>query len=257
MRRPIQVKSSEITDESTYLKRRSLLKFAALGPLSIPALAGTRQVVRHEGAQQGTAPGWLIEQLAAAKPGRFSSRETVTPYEYATQYNNFYEFGTDKGDPYKNAQGFRTDPWTVEIAGEAEVTGSFTLEDILAPHDLVERIYRLRCVEAWSMVVPWVGFPLADLIKRFRPTSRAKYVRFETLFDPGQMPGQRSTLSSIAYPYVEGLRIDEALFLGGKSKGPFLASFGADIFFDDQQVHCDSARQHVATGHVPHGVQNP
>jgi sulfoxide reductase catalytic subunit YedY len=128
-----------------------------------------------------------------------------------TGYNNFYEFGTDKSDPKENAANFKTDPWQVEIAGEAELTGKFNLEDILKPHPLEERVYRLRCVEAWSIVVPWIGFPLADLLKRFKPNSRAKYVRFETLNDPTQMPGQRSRFTAIDYPYVEGLRIDEAM----------------------------------------------
>ena len=114
-------------------------------------------------------------------------------------------------DPAENAQDFVTDPWKVEVAGEAEVTGKFNLEDIVKPNELEERVYRLRCVEAWSMVVPWVGFPLAGLLKRFKPTSTAKYVRFETLYDPDQMPAQRSRFAAIDYPYVEGLRIDEAM----------------------------------------------
>jgi len=155
-------------------------------------------------------PGWLLAKINAARPGQYSTREDPTPYEYVTQYNNFYEFGSDKGDPAANSKEFISDPWSIEITGEAELTGKFSLEDILRPHDLEERIYRLRCVEAWSMVVPWLGFPLAKLIKRFRPTSGAKYVRFETLHDPDQMPGQRAFFTSIDYPYVEGLRIDEA-----------------------------------------------
>jgi sulfoxide reductase catalytic subunit YedY len=109
----------------------------------------------------------------------------------------------------ENAQGFRTRPWSVEIAGEAEVTGKFTLEDILKPHALEERVYRFRCVEAWSRIVPWLGFPLGDLIKRFRPTSRAKFVELTTLLDPRQMPGQRTGV--LDWPYVEALRIDEAM----------------------------------------------
>ena len=126
-------------------------------------------------------------------------------------YNNFYEFGTDKRDPAKNAGKFKTDPWTISVSGEAEVTGNFTLEDILKPVTLEDRVYRFRCVEAWSMVVPWVGFPLSDLLKRFKPSSKAKYVAFKTLHDPQQMPGQRSALSSIPWPYREGLTIAEAM----------------------------------------------
>ncbi len=208
------IKSSEITDEQLYINRRNLLKTAgtALGAMTVPVLANTpeRKVLRHDATVTGSTPDWMQEKLGRTVPGNFSTDEPVTPYEYITGYNNFYEFGTDKEDPSRNAKDFHTDPWSVEIMGEAEVTGQFTLEDILRPHPLEERIYRLRCVEAWSMVVPWIGFPLADLIKRFKPTSKAKYVRFETLFDPERMPGQRSFFSAIDYPYVEGLRMDEA-----------------------------------------------
>jgi sulfoxide reductase catalytic subunit YedY len=135
--------------------------------------------------------------------------EAPNSFEDVTGYNNFYEFGTDKSDPKQNAQAFRTQPWSVTVDGEAEVKGKFTLEDILKPHALEERIYRFRCVEAWSMVVPWLGFPLADLIKRFKPTSKARYVQFTTLYDPKQMPGQRYEI--LNWPYVEGLRMDEAM----------------------------------------------
>lgn len=209
--RPSDVKSSEITSESAYLRRRTLLKAMGLGlaGFSTGALAKARDVLSVAIPEQG--PAWLIEQLKRTQPGPFSTLEQPTPWNYVTSYNNFYEFGTGKTDPADNARQFVTDPWQVEIAGQAELTGKFTLEDILKPHDLEERIYRLRCVEAWSMVVPWVGFPLADLLRRFKPTSNAKYVRFETLFDPEQMPEQRSRWSFIDYPYVEGLRIDEAM----------------------------------------------
>jgi methionine sulfoxide reductase catalytic subunit len=138
-----------------------------------------------------------------------SAADAPNSYADITTYNNYYEFGTDKSDPSQNAQNFRTRPWNVTIGGEAEVTGTYSLEDILKPHPLEERIYRLRCVEAWSMVVPWVGFPLGDLLKRFKPTSKAKFVEFKTLLDPKQMPGQRSSV--LEWPYVEGLRIDEAM----------------------------------------------
>ncbi|MGD8430511.1 MAG: protein-methionine-sulfoxide reductase catalytic subunit MsrP, partial [Ectothiorhodospiraceae bacterium] len=138
-------------------------------------------------------------------------------YDEITSYNNFYEYGTGKEDPARLAPRYlKPEPWTVEVSGEAEVTGRFAVEDFIGAHDLQERIYRLRCVEAWSMVVPWVGISLADVIKRYRPTSRAKYVKFTTLLDPEQMPEQRdagsafSFLSTIDWPYVEGLRIDEA-----------------------------------------------
>ena len=144
------------------------------------------------------------------RPNRaYSTDEAKNSFEEITGYNNFYEFGTDKGDPARYAGRLRTRPWSVAVEGEAEKTGVFDLEDILAPHALEERIYRLRCVEAWSMVIPWIGFPLGDLIKRFRPTSRAKYVQFTTLLDPKQMPGQRYPV--VDWPYVEGLRMDEAM----------------------------------------------
>jgi sulfoxide reductase catalytic subunit YedY len=125
-----------------------------------------------------------------------------------TGYNNFYEFGTGKEDPSEHAGRLRTRPWSVVVDGECRKPGRFTLEDILKPHPLEERVYRLRCVEAWSMVIPWIGFPLSDFVKRFEPTSRARYVEFTTLFDPTQMPGQRYDV--LDWPYVEGLRIDEA-----------------------------------------------
>jgi sulfoxide reductase catalytic subunit YedY len=135
--------------------------------------------------------------------------EAPNSYEDITSYNNFYEFGTDKSDPKANAGAFKSRPWTVTVDGEAEVKGRFTLEDILKPHALEERIYRFRCVEAWSMVIPWLGFPLGDLIQRFKPTSKAKYVELTTLQDPKQMPGQRYAV--LDWPYVEGLRMDEAM----------------------------------------------
>jgi len=147
--------------------------------------------------------------LTYLKNARLSLGEPPNSYEDITTYNNFYEFGTDKGDPARLAGKFRARPWSVAVAGEAELTGTFTLEDILKPHPLEERIYRLRCVEAWSMVIPWVGFPLGDLLKRFRPTSRAKYVAFKTVLRPDELPGQRFPV--LDWPYVEGLRMDEAM----------------------------------------------
>ncbi len=148
-------------------------------------------------------------RLPARRNARYSTTEAPNTFEDITTYNNFYEFGTDKSDPAEHSGRFRPQPWSVAIAGEAEVTGTFTLEDILKPHALEERVYRLRCVEAWSMVIPWVGFPLGDLIKRLRPTSKAKYVAFKTVERPSEMPGQR--FGVLDWPYVEGLRMDEAM----------------------------------------------
>jgi len=138
-----------------------------------------------------------------------SATDKLNTYEDITTYNNFYEFGTGKGDPAANAGTLKTNPWSIEVTGEAGKLGTLTLEDILKPHALEERVYRHRCVEAWSMVVPWVGFPLADLLKRFEPTSKAKYVQFFTLADRQQMPGIRYPV--LEWPYREGLTIAEAM----------------------------------------------
>lgn len=140
---------------------------------------------------------------------QYRVNDKLTPYEYVTTYNNFYEFGTGKGDPVLWAHRLKTKPWHVTIDGEVEKPGVYDLQDILKDQVLEERIYRLRCVEAWSMVVPWVGFSLASLLKKFEPTSKAKYVEFTTLYDPEQMPGQKSR--SLNWPYTEGLRLDEAM----------------------------------------------
>jgi sulfoxide reductase catalytic subunit YedY len=139
----------------------------------------------------------------------FSTDEERTPYKDVTSYNNFYEFGTDKNSPALSAHTLRTSPWSVTVEGQCAKPGVYALEDVLKPHSLQERVYRLRCVEGWSMVIPWVGFPLADALKRFEPTASAKYVEFTTLYDPEQMPGQQRKV--LDWPYLEGLRIDEAM----------------------------------------------
>jgi sulfoxide reductase catalytic subunit YedY len=152
----------------------------------------------------------LVERpLKFTRNAAYSTTEKANTYAEITGYNNFYEFGTGKEDPAENAHRLRPRPWSVVVEGECEKPGRLALEDLLAAHSLEERIYRLRCVEAWSMVVPWLGFPLGDLLKRFEPTSRAKFVELTTLLDPRQMPGQRSNV--LDWPYVEGLRIDEAM----------------------------------------------
>ncbi len=135
--------------------------------------------------------------------------EELTSFEDATRYNNFYEFGTGKSDPARNAQNFNTDDWRIEISGECNKTGQVGLEELIHGFDVEERIYRLRCVEAWSMVIPWLGVPLADILKKFEPNSRAKYVAFTTLLDENRMPGQKRPV--LDWPYVEGLRMDEAM----------------------------------------------
>ncbi len=134
--------------------------------------------------------------------------EEITPEDDATSYNNFYEFGTGKSDPAQRSTKFKTDDWKITVGGECEKPGTYSLEDLIKPFDVEERVYRLRCVEAWSMVIPWLGVPLASIIKSLQPTSKAKYVAFKTLLDPRQMPGQNRSV--LQWPYREGLRIDEA-----------------------------------------------
>ncbi len=204
IRKPSDIKPSEITPESVYLNRRVFIRGAggiagAAASLLLPGSAGAL----------ATDPNAKGESLNKVSETAFSSDETLTPWKDITRYNNFYEFGTGKRDPYENAQEFQPRPWSIKVLGECENPGDLDLEDFLKPHALEERIYRLRCVEAWSMVVPWVGVPLAPILKRFKPTSKAKYVAFRTLFNPGQMPGQ--TVPVLDWPYVEGLRIDEAM----------------------------------------------
>jgi methionine sulfoxide reductase catalytic subunit len=188
---------SEITPIEGFMNRRQILA---------AALAGGATALLPDQAWAQAPAG---DQLPHSRNPKYSVTEAPNSYEDITSYNNFYEFGTDKSDPKANAGKFKTRPWTVTVDGEAEVKGRFTLEDILKPHALEERIYRFRCVEAWSMVIPWLGFPLGDLIKRFKPTSKAKYVELTTLQDRQQMPGQRYAV--LDWPYVEGLRMDEAM----------------------------------------------
>jgi methionine sulfoxide reductase catalytic subunit len=187
---------SEITPRETYLSRRKWLA----GVLA----SGAAATLPLAEANEAPAP-----QLKYTLNRQYSVSLKPTSFEDITSYNNFYEFGTDKSDPKANASTLRPRPWSVTIAGEAEVTGTYHLEDILRSQPLEERIYRFRCVEAWSMVIPWVGFPLGAFLQRFKPTSRAKYVAFTTLYDPRQMPGERYPV--LEWPYVEGLRLDEAM----------------------------------------------
>ncbi|OOZ15351.1 mononuclear molybdenum enzyme YedY [Solemya velum gill symbiont] len=200
IKKPDHIKFSEITTQSDYLRRRDFLKkglyaFAGLG------LSGIAEALVK-------APGKnpVIANLADAG---FSVDEDLTPYDLVTSYNNYYEFGTGKSDPVENSKAFESRPWHVVVDGECEEPGEIDIEDILTGITQEERIYRLRCVEAWSMVVPWVGFPLSTLLKRFKPTAKAKYVSFETLHDAERMPGQKRAV--LDWPYREGLRIDEAM----------------------------------------------
>ena len=191
---PTDIRPSEVTDEAVYRDRRRFLRTAAVtgaAVLAAPQLASA------------------AVSLGEIKPGPFSTDEEPNSYEDITSYNNFYELGTGKSDPKVNARYLKTDPWSVTVDGEVSKPGTYALEDLLAPHAIEERTYRLRCVEAWSMVIPWNGIPLGDVLKRFEPTSRAKYVAFTSILDPKNLPGQRRSV--LDWPYVEGLRIDEAM----------------------------------------------
>lgn len=178
---------------------------------------GRRQFIQSVGAGLASASGLLFPGSAGAaldvsgysKSPLSTTGEELTPYESITSYNNFYEFGTGKEDPARNSGSLITDPWSVVVEGECEKPGTYALEDLIDEKALEERVYRLRCVEAWSMVIPWLGVPLVSVVKRMQPTSKAKYVEFTTLLDPVQMPGQRRRV--LDWPYVEGLRIDEAV----------------------------------------------
>jgi sulfoxide reductase catalytic subunit YedY len=200
IRRPADIKPSEITDETVYRDRRRFLKAAGFAALGAAAAVSPR-------ARAAAESGLRTIKGVAKSP--LSIGETPNSWEDITTYNNFYEFGTDKSDPHRRARDFVPRPWEVEIGGECDRPGTLAYEDFVAPHTPEERIYRLRCVEAWSMVIPWVGIPMADVLKRFEPNSRAKYVVFKTLHDPERMPGQRWPV--LDWPYVEGLRIDEAM----------------------------------------------
>lgn len=198
---------NDVTAESVYMNRRTLLK--SLGFVGASSLI----------SQPASAFDWFgsdekfeTRALEHSKPPKFQIDETITPEQKATSYNNFYEFGADKSDPVANAQEFNVDPWSLTIDGLVEKPITLSYDDLFKRFALEERIYRLRCVEAWSMVIPWLGFELGKLIQQAKPLSSAKFVSFHTLYDPEQMPGQRNRFigGGIDYPYVEGLRLDEA-----------------------------------------------
>lgn len=185
---------SEVTEQSLFLNRRQFIQFSAAS-----LVASQLTQIREAQAQQ----------LAFARNNKFIARDKLSSQQDATHYNNFYEFSTDKEMPARLAKNFKTRPWTIQCEGELKKPRVLDMDDLLKRFKLEERIYRFRCVEAWSMVVPWVGFPLADLINYLQPTSKAKYIEFTTLYDPKQMPGQRRAV--LEWPYVEGLRMDEAM----------------------------------------------
>lgn len=193
------IRSSEITDESVYLNRRRFLRMAGIAAAG--AALGSRARADDFDTGKDPIPGLTRQDYADGLE--------LTPYKDIATYNNFYEFGTGKEDPYQNAQDFEPLPWKVKVSGECAKPGTLDYEDIRKPHPLEERVYRFRCVEAWSMVIPWVGFPLGDLLQRFEPNAQAKYVVFNTLYDPSRMPGQRRPV--LDWPYTEGLTIEEAM----------------------------------------------
>lgn len=197
-RKSTDLKESDITDQGIYKDRRKFLqKSASITTVSM-------------------APSFLWPTVGSADisfkniiKSDFSTNEDLTAIDAVTGYNNFYELGLDKGDPKRNAHHLKVKPWNILVSGECEETGEYALEDFISPAKLEERIYRLRCVEAWSMVVPWVGVELGSILKRFKPTSNAKYVEFKTILDPENLPGQKRQV--LEWPYREGLRIDEAM----------------------------------------------
>ncbi|MFN3232784.1 MAG: protein-methionine-sulfoxide reductase catalytic subunit MsrP [Alphaproteobacteria bacterium] len=185
-----ELPEATVTPKATYLNRRHFMAGAGAAAALAPMTA-------------------VASRFADAPPGPFASDETLTSFDAITQYNNFYEFGTGKDDPAKYAHKLTTEPWTIAVEGECHRPGIYDFDALMKDQPLEERIYRLRCVEAWSMVIPWVGFPLSDWINRFEPTGNAKYIQFDTLYRPREMRGQRRNF--IDWPYQEGLRLDEAM----------------------------------------------
>ena len=198
IKKPGDIRPSEITSETNYINRRDFIRAGAIAGGSLIAPGAIGAVIPEAG----------LTKLSDIAVSPFSTDEMPNSIEDITTYNNYYEFGLGKDDPFKNAEDFRTRPWTIEVSGEAEKTGTFDFDEFMKPFDLEERIYRMRCVEAWSMVIPWVGISLAEVVKHFQPTSKAQYVAFETLNDRDQMPGVRGR--SLDWPYREGLTITEA-----------------------------------------------
>ena len=200
IRKPDDIASSEITPESVYVDRR---RFIAMAGMAAAGLAGAGALTSAAACTRDDRPTVKISGGDVA-----TQQDKLNTYEQITTYNNYYEFGTDKEDPSENATKFRTRPWTVKVDGLVKNPGDYAFEDLVKPFKVEDRIYRLRCVEAWSMVIPWQGIPLKDMIARFEPLPGAKFVQFTTLLAPDQMPGQRRPI--LPWPYVEGLRMDEA-----------------------------------------------
>jgi sulfoxide reductase catalytic subunit YedY len=206
--------SSDITPESLYLRRREFIKNAALS-VGTAAIFGSGLVWLVGQRPPPDAPDQppLAQAAAVAaeptSPGQYDTDEPMTAYQSVTTYNNYYEFGVEKDEPARNAHTLQPRPWTISVEGEVVRPQVIDIDTLLSWFTPEQRVYRMRCVEAWSMVIPWLGFPLADLIKRLEPTGNARFVEFTTLLDPVQMPGQRDPI--LKWPYVEGLRMDEAM----------------------------------------------
>jgi sulfoxide reductase catalytic subunit YedY len=208
IKHPADIRSSEITDKKLYLNRRDFVRTAA-GTV----VAAATGVLGAEVFLRAAQPAVHGRKLANVTKSPLSTTEKPNTWEEITTYNNYYEFGTDKESPSMLSRNFKTEPWTVAVEGECTKKAVYHLEDILKGQVLEDRIYRHRCVEAWSMVIPWVGFPLGSFIKRCEPTSNAKFVEFTTMYDPMQMPGTRlpAAFGGLHWPYIEGLRMDEAM----------------------------------------------
>jgi len=203
IKKAADVRWSEITPQSLYLNRRTFLAGMAIAGAAAATGVGLREIVSPSTAALAGS------KINGIQKSPFSTTEAITPYKDVTNYNNYYEFSTDKDGPAKLATNFRTRPWKVKIDGQVEKKQELEVDAILKMAAPEERIYRHRCVEGWSIVVPWVGFSLSELIKQVNPTSKAKFVEFTTIYDPGQMPGQQRQV--LVWPYVEGLRMDEAM----------------------------------------------
>ena len=189
VKKAADIRSSEITDKKLYLRRREFIQAAAVS--AVGAAAGSFGLGFAEAA---TWPRIKIPNVQKASSPNLTTTDKPNAYQDIATYNNFYEFGTDKSDPSQNAGGLKTKPWTVKVDGMVTKPGDYHLEDLIKPYALEDRVYRHRCVERWSLVIPWVGFPLASLLKTIGPTPSAKYVEFTTLYDTKQMPGQRTNV---------------------------------------------------------------
>ena len=207
IRRAADIRASEITDEQIYLRRREFMRMA--GAVAAASATPVLAAFAGDAGLEASAAAMGQQPLANVKPKVVATDEALNTFEQITSYNNFFEFGTGKNDPKRYGGSLKTSPWSVKIDGHCNKPATYQLEDLIRPHQLEERIYRLRCVEAWSMVIPWVGIPLNAVLNRVEPTGKATFVEFTTLVRPSEMPGQNEP--SLEWPYVEGLRMDEAM----------------------------------------------